>query len=412
MATPQTLDVLSRFLADAFDESIYLNQPTAFQRFFGRPGSFSHFSPNANDFDYEVTRNNEGTAVLAPRGTMASFLNLTSGQVGQSTYFSRKYPLAVVEATIGADQINNRFVPGEGSFEGLSREIRLQRYAVRAYKIILQYMERLFERLAVQSITLGKQSGTVLGTPGTSDYDFRRNSGNSITLTHSWGNASGVPLTDLDTACQQVRSVGHLVPDFCILGATAFNNLLFNAQLMSSSTYPTGGYASQIYYNYVQFNMNFKPDAKFDEFVACGLTPQGKIHTPSGYELTVFTYAMQGYNDPLNSNTWTKYLNDIYAVIGSTKARADRFFGPPEQLPLTALDQQRLMERFGFNPLLPPLPVSKWQDGDVIAPQMFYIDAYEGTSRENLTLRAQAAPVFVTTQTDAFVTLLNAGGTG
>lgn len=406
MAAPQTLDVLSRYMADAFDESLLLNEPTAFQSFFGRPEtmSFNHYSPNSNDLDIEITRAKETTAALVPRGTLSAFVgsNFAMGDVGQSTYFSRKYPLVVDEVPITADQINNRMIPGEGPFEGLTRELRLQRYAVRAYRIIMQRMIRLQEFLAMQSVTLGKQlaSGAVGATPGTNDYDWRRASGNTITPTHGWGNASGVPLDDLDTACLQLRAQGHAEPDGAIFGATTLKYFLANATIQGSTV---AGYASHIYWDFVQFNMNFKPDPKFDKFVKGGLRPVGKLRTPQGFELTIFTYP-QGYNAP-STGTWTKYFGDTLAVIFSTQARCDRYVGPPEQLPLTAMDQQRLMERFGFNPLLPPIPRNDWMDTDVVVPQMFYVDAYENANRSGVVVRVQGAPVYPTTQTDAFVTL-------
>ena len=92
MAAPGTLDVLSRFMADNFDESLILNEPCAFQRVFGRPeagNSFTHFSPNANDLDIEITRADEKTAAVVPRGTMASFVGTN---FGLSRWASRSSP--------------------------------------------------------------------------------------------------------------------------------------------------------------------------------------------------------------------------------------------------------------------------------------------------------------------------------
>lgn len=411
MAAPQTLDVLARYMVDAFDETLVLNQPLGFQRFFGRTEtmSFTHFSPNANDLDIEITRADERHSALVPRGTLGTFLTVPQGQTGQSTWFSRKYPLVVDVAGVTGDQINNRFVPGEGPYEGLNREIRLQRYLNRDIRIMIQRAERAFERLAMQSVTLGKQSVSVFGTPGANDYDWRRNTGNTISLTHGWGNASGTPLTDMDTAATQVRTVGHMEPDMALFGATALLYFMQNAVIQGSSNAPSGGYASHIYWDFVQFNMNFQPDAKFQKFIDCGFRPVGKLRTPAGFVITIFTYP-EWYNDP-TTGTATKYLNDQYAVVCSSMARADRYFGPPEQLPLTTPDMQKLMERFGFNPMLPPIPRNRWGDDDVIAPQMFYLDGYENENRTVFTPRLQAAPVFPTTQTDAFVLLSNAGTT-
>ena len=411
MAAPGTLDVLSRFMADNFDESLILNEPCAFQRVFGRPeagNSFTHFSPNANDLDIEITRADEKTAAVVPRGTMASFVGTNFGlvQVGQSTFFSRKYPLIVDESAISADQINNRMPYGEGPYENLSREVRLQRYAIREMRIMEQRTMRAFERLAVQSVTLGKQSATPgFATPGANDYDWRRNSSNSVTLTHGWAYSSATtPLTDIDSLCFQIRAAGHVRPDVMVLGATAMSAFMFNTQIVPSTG--VGGAASKIYFDYIQFSANFKADPKYDGFIKCGLIPMGKLRTPGGFDLTLFEYPE--YYIAANG-TATKYLNDLYAVIFCSSARADRYFGPPEQLPMTSVDQQRLVERFGFNPMLPPLPVNKFSDDGVFVPQMLYVDGYENGNRTGFTPRIQAAPVFATTMTDAFGVILNAG---
>ena len=76
---------------------------------------------------------------------------------------------------------------------------------------------------------------------------------------------------------------------------------------------------------------------------------------------------------------------------------------------MTNADQQRLMERFGFNPALPPIPRNDWADDGVFTPQMVYVDGYENGNRTGFTPRLQAAPVFATTMTDAFGVILNAG---
>lgn len=406
MAAPQTLDILSRYLADAFDEHQIINEPTAFQAFFGRPEtmSFTHFSPNANDLDIEITRADEKLAALVPRGALGKFIgtNHQTVQVGQSTFFSRKYPLTEEEAPITAEMLNNRLIPGEGAYEGLDRTVRLRRYAERAYMELIRREIRLQEYLAMQSVTLGKQSAQAIGTPGANDYDWRRSSSNTVTPSHGWGNASGVPLTDLDAICLQLRGQGHVNPDMAIFGATTLNYFLSNAVIQGGTVNYAGGYASHIYWDFVQFNMNFKPDAKFDRFVKGGLVPVGKLRTPGGFELTIFVYP-QGYTAA--NGTFTKYLGDTLAVVCSSQARADRYFGPPERLPLTSSDQQRLMERFGFNPMLPPIPKNDWADDGVIVPQMFYVDAYDDDKSKVTTIRIQSAPVFPTVQTDAFATL-------
>jgi hypothetical protein len=89
--------------------------------------------------------------------------------------------------------------------------------------------------------------------------------------------------------------------------------------------------------------------------------------------------------------------------------RADRYFGPPERLNLTAMEMQMVMERFGFNLSVPLTPPNVMGEGTTVLPQMFYTDYYQSNDRKHGTMRVQAAPVFPTTQTDGWVTIL-AGG--
>ena len=70
------------------------------------------------------------------------------------------------------------------------------------------------------------------------------------------------------------------------------------------------------------------------------------------------------------------------------------------------------MERFGWNPAVPPLPANINDTSSVILPQMFYADGYDSVDGKNTTVRVQGAPVFPTTMTDCFYLIQNAGGTG
>jgi hypothetical protein len=43
--------------------------------------------------------------------------------------------------------------------------------------------------------------------------------------------------------------------------------------------------------------------------------------------------------------------------------------------------------------------------GGIVNPAMFYNDAYQAEDGKKIAVRTQTAPIFATTQTDAFVTL-------
>lgn len=399
MPTPIVFDAFSRQLAAGFVESNYIRMRTGFLRFFGRPGSFTTYSPDANTLDIDIVRGSQKLAALVPRGQLGRFLGTThaTGQVNRGTTFSRKYPLIEEEVALGADQLLSRVIGQEGPYERASRSDRLRMLARHGYIELTQRIVCLMEYLAAQSVILGKQSAQRVGTPGTDDYDWKRASGNTITATNGWANASGVPLTDIDAAIQQLIYTGKAMPNMLILGRAALMGLIANAQI-------TTNYGNKFYFDLLRFTMDFRPDPEFAPFVASGFIPFGKLRTPRGYDLTIFTYPWL-YD---SAGTATLYLNDNYAVFASTEARADRYFGPPERLPMTGMDQAEMMDLFGFNANAAPMPMGVL-GGELLAPGMFYPDAYVAGDRKSVTLRIQGAPVFPTVQTDAFGYITNAG---
>jgi hypothetical protein len=399
MPTPVTFDIFSRILAGGFDEHAFVQLPTAGQRFFGRPetGAFTVFSPNANALDIEIIRANQRPAALVPRGGVGRFIGTThvDGQMNQGTMFSRAYPLIEEEVNLGADQLNYRVVGSEGPYEGLGDADRLRILGRRSYLEMIRRIVRLQEYLAWQSLTLGKQSANAYGTPTASDYDWRRNSSNTVTPSHGWGNALGVPLTDLDAICDQLLFAGQLMPNFAIFGGTTMSYFLANAQVASN-------YANKLYFELLRFGLDERPGDGFQQFIDAGLVPYGRLKTPKGYELTIFTYP-RVYALP-SSGAMTKYFGDTLCLVGSTQARCDRYFGPNELLPMSQVEAAEIMERFGFNPATPILPMNI-NGANTVLPQMFYADAYKSNDRKHITMRMQGAPVFPTTMTDAFATL-------
>ena len=108
---------------------------------------------------------------------------------------------------------------------------------------------------------------------------------------------------------------------------------------------------------------------------------------------------IDGYDN--SGGTFTKFIADDQVLMGSVDARCDRYFGPPERLPISNSDRELYMEYFGFSLDAPPMPIIK-ASGNVIEPQMFHSDAYKSNDRKKITVRTQAAPILATTHTDAF----------
>ena len=395
--TPLQVDMFSRYYASFFDEKAYITERTAAQSFFGRPetNSYTIFSPDAIDIDIDIARGNEKLANMGIRGTAGKFVGFGNthqdSQIGQVSTFSRQFPLIEEIFNIGSHQLNAR-LPGEGPYEGLDKSARLRELGRRAYLELVRRTVRLQEVLAWQSLTLGVQSAQSLTDTTTNIYDYRRNSGNSPSLTHGWGNAAGTPLTDIDALADALLANGKLMPDGLVLGGITMRYLQANSQVSTN-------YANKLYFDLLQFGTDFTAGPEFDRYVAAGLLPYGRLRTPKGYVFTVFVLPY-GYTN--SSNVFTKYFNDTGAFMFSSQARADRFFGPAERIDDTPQEQLEIMQRFGFNPMSPPLPMNIKDPGNVVLPQQFYVDAYKSEDKKSITMRVQTAPIFATTQTDAF----------
>ncbi len=115
----------------------------------------------------------------------------------------------------------------------------------------------------------------------------------------------------------------------------------------------------------------------------------------------IFTYP-EVYVD--STGTVTKYIGDEQVLMAYSGARCDRYFGPNEQLPMVPMRAQLYREWFGFDPSAPPVP-PKVANSGIISPAMFYCDAYVSNDWKKLSIRSQTAPIFATTQTDAFLVM-------
>lgn len=394
-ATPLNVDAYGRFMAEAFDERQIIGVPTGFLSFFGRPesGSQTIFSPDALDIDIDIIRGNERLAAMLKRGNNSVDLGQKSLNVEKFSTFSRKFPLIEETGELTADQLNYR-VAGEHPYQGKDKLNRLRLLARNIHLETVRRILRTFEYLASLSILTGEMPA-IIGTTDTNlIYDFLRPSTHIFNATTKWdGTTPHIFEDDIDPACDLIRSNGHMTADMMIIGSGGFSAFIQDATVQELA-------------DIRRFEMieigNVNVDQKYARFVAGGMMPRGRIMTPGGYELMVFTYNDTYEN---SSGVATKYLSTESALICSSQARCDRYFGPSELLPMTAGRSAWYQESFGFNPNMPPMPPNVKGLDAVVNPAMFYFDAFPAANQKSVTLRAQAAPIFATTQTDCFVTI-------
>lgn len=395
--TPNAADPFSRFMAAMFDEKQVISVPTGFQAFFGRPetGAMTLFSPDANVVDIDIIRGNKKTSALIPRGMVSRPLGAIQENlnVENFTSFSRKYPLSEEEGDITADQILFR-VAGESPYAGQTRLDRMRMLGLKIHMESIRRTVRMFEVLAAQSVLEGVQDA-ILGTTNTDlQYDFKRNATHIGDVSVTWDNADAVIMADIDGACDKLEANGNVSPNFIGIGGEAMDALIKDDVIQNL--------ADNRRYELVEVSLANPVPPEFARFIASGWIARGRLRTPKGYNLWMFTYN-RTYDSA--AGTSTKIMPEDQAFITSVDARCDRYFGPSEVLPMLSSRVELYRDLFGFDPTMPPMPPNILGDGAIIDPAMFYCDAYASNDWKKVTVRTQSAPIFATTQTDAFVTL-------
>ena len=395
LSTPQAVDQYSRLMVDLFDERDVIGVSTGFQAFFGAPeaGGKTIFSDNSSVVDIDIIRGNEKTAALIERGGLAS-RNLNTKDVSDQKYssFSRVFPLGEEESVITADQINQR-IAGEAPYMSMQKVDRLRVLASNNHVEHVRRFVRMFEVLSAQSILTGKMD-SILGTADSDlQYDFRRNSDNTITVGTAWDQAATTPMTDIDEGCTVLRANGKVNPDMAIIGGGAMDALLSNASFQTKS--------DNRRFDLIEVSTNSPVPPKYQRFIDAGFIARGRLRTAKGFELWIFTY-VDGYTD--SAGDFTEYMPAGKMLIASSMARADRYFGPNEIMPNASARLDLMANTFGFqNPETLSMPEIK--GSGVVLPQMFSYDAYSHHGNKGIVTRTQTAPIFATTMTDAFVTL-------
>jgi hypothetical protein len=393
----QYTDDFSRFMVDAFDERIVQAVPTGFQAFFGDPsgGSETVFSDDAETVEIDIVRaNGEKLAALVNRGK-ATMPTDVAAQTGEKfSNFVREYPLIETASSIESSKLLKR-MPGENPFSGRTRFDRMRQLALKLNMESTKKAIRMFEYLASQAILEG-QHPAIFGTTNTDlIYDFLRDSTHIITVGNSWNSGSQTILADIDGGCAKIEENAYMTPNFIGIGEDAMGDFVADTDVQSN--------ADNRRFELIEVSTNNPVPPEYARFVNNGWIPRGRLRTPGGRTLWMFNYNANYL--PLGSSTITRFLPKDQAIICDINARADRYFGPPDRLPVTASERAWYQEMFGFamdNPV--PFGDLKGATAGVVDSRMF---SYYGYAKDKKTVElvTQSAPIFPTTQTDAFVTL-------
>lgn len=393
MQTPLTVDTYSRFMADLFDERQLVACPTVWQQFF--KWGQTTYSPDSEVVDIDIIRaSGEELAALIHRGTDSRALNKQRNtELERFSSFSRVYPFAEELGDISASQLNKRMA-GENPYEPVSQESRMRMRARNIHMEHIRRYARLFEVLAGLSL-LGGAHPAITGSTNTDNwYDFRRNAAHIVSPTIPWDAAGADIMADWDSAFDIMRANGHETPDVAFAGANVIPVIFDDAKIKEWADLRR---YSLIYVGSEGFNL----PAKYNDLVAAGATALAKFTTPRGRVFYLFGYSDIWTDDNGNNQPYMP-LNSFF--FGKYQARCDRYFGPKELLPDTPTDAAWYQQMFGMNMNAPMMPPNIKNMNGIITPAMFYCDAYRSNDKKKVTIRTQSAPIYATTQTDAFFT--------
>lgn len=394
-ATPLAVDPYARYMVEAFKEASIIGVPTAGQSFFGNPANQGKtiFSPDSLIVEIDIQRGNERLAALIPRGINARPLGTTQKNVNVTKYtnISRKYPLIEEEGDIEATQLLLRLA-GESQFNsGKTQKARMRELARDIHDEQIKRIVRRNELLAWQSLLDGEQDIIA----GGESYDFYRRAAHLITPSSKWDAVSGAWISDVDTGCGLIRANGHVRPDGMVCGGGTMEAIIEDATSIAQ--------ADNRRYELLMISDMMPLPARFQRFVDAGLDPRGRLKTPDGFEVWLFTYPEYYTN---SSGTATLYMPTNEALLFSSYARCDRHFGPRERMPFSAQERAWYQDMFGMDPAMAAMPAGIKSVGSVVPAAQFYCDAYPDASNKAISLRTQSAPIFATTMTDGFVSFI------
>ena len=397
MRTPNAVDVYSRYMDAMFNLKDVIGVSTVWQQFFGKPqngNSKTVYSPNSEVVDIDIMGANEKTAKLVQRGTDSRHIG--NIQKNTTTQFfstvSRVFPFAEELGDISATQLNKR-IAGENPYEGRDKFDRLRTLAMEHHKEHIRRYVRLFEVLAGMSLLTG-QMPAILGTNNDDlIYDWNRNAALTITPAVPWDQAGADILGDIDSALTQGRVFGKVTFNVMFIAGNVAQ-VLFNNDVIQKLADNKG-------FELIRAGQNAPVPPQYSDLVAGGATYRGFMITPQGRQLDLFCYNDR-YDD--SNGDSQPYMPDGMAFLAYYGARCDRYFGPSERLPMLSIDNVMYQEMFGFNPMAVPMP-DKIAGSGIITSDMFYCDAYRSGDNKKVTVRTQSAPIFATTQTNAFCTL-------
>lgn len=402
--SPQNSDLLTRYWIEKFDEKDVIETSTVWLPFFSNRAPL--FTPDKLTLDIDIKRGNQKYSKMRTRGSAEYTIgdNINGVKSDRFTNIARVFPLMEDFGAVSADQLNLRSF-GESPFMDSGKQGRLRKIALNQMQEITRRMVRGHNLLARSSILEGFQPA-IFGTTETGlQYDMYRHADMTFTVANAWDTGGATIWADLEEASARVHHNGQVKPDAFFTKGAVITAMIENADFSSK--------ADNRRFNLIGIGASDKSGAnpvtsmpsKYQKYIDAGWMYRGWVQLSSGYELHVFV-TNDWYEE--DAGTIVDQVPDQYGLVCATDARADRYFGPDEKLPLTSGDTREMTELTGIDFTAPPVSgLGIKNPNGLIMPEMFYFDMYKAEDRSNLTIRGQSAPIYVTTHTDVYCTLKN-----
>ena len=397
-----TSNEYTRFMTELFDENVKVKVPSAFLGgFFGKPetGAVTHFVTDASTIEIDQMRSDgRRLARLVNRDGSSKDISRQETLTGDKfTNIVRQWPLIEIPASINANELLQRN-PGETPFDLSTRQSRLLGKAARLHKESVVRHMRTWEFLAREAILTGQHPMILATSNADLIYDFYRKSTHTFAVGAKWDVVGTDIIGDFDTAITLIQQDSNNFGDYgALVGVAGMEGLRKNTQMKAEADIRR--------YEFVELGERpINLPTKFNVYVENGFALAGKVRTYQNRTVYLFTYDLTFTDDftTPGTDTETKWMPTDKCLVFTPDARCDKLFGPPNRMPLTAVERSWFMDMFGFDMEAGPMP------DNVINPstfdmRAFYFDA-DG-SREAVRLYTQSAPIFPTTETDAFVTM-------
>jgi len=402
MSNVTAVNEYTRLMVEKFDETMEIIAPTAFQGAFwaGSPMGRTVFSTDSKTIEIDIKRRSGRYLARMINRTTGEDVTRTKSQTEEKfTNIARKWPLIETKGRIDSDELLNR-VAGETPYQRNSREDRMARKAMLIHFEHMNQHIHTMEYLCREALLNGQHPAILATANADFIYDFYRNAGNIITVANAWDSGSQTIIADIDGGIDQLQQEAFLFGDYGILvGTDSF------AAMKSDSDISSVADVRRYFFVNLGGEMVTLP-TQFAKYRDNGFQPRGWIETDKGRKVWIFTYDLTFTDDFTTPGveTETPWMPTDQALIFHPNVRCDRYFGPPNRLPITADEVALYQEMFGMSMTAPEIP-AKVQNTGVVDSRMFYPFAYRSPDHSSVVLKTQSAPIMATTQTDGFVTL-------